>query len=400
MSDLLERVRKSKTLASDGSMPKATRLSHGLRALSETNLTAMPRALREPFEANLARINHVLDGYELETFEDYAIIDDADLDRMLTLLVEATGRVIDVELDRIVGALDTAGHKLPVAAIREARQHRDLVVPRLIEVLKHASCEARAGNLPEGQAHFFAIMLLTEFRAHEAFPAIMEAISLPDDLPGHLFEDVITEDLPRILALFVADAPDELDRLIADPNINEYVRWSAARTYLFLVRDGKLSRKDAVRRLQDQLKAAMDRTEEFIVGVLISEMTDFFPQEALADIREAFDRDLVDQSLIRWKHVDKYIAAGEVGMHKALDRCEPTGIDDTIEELRHWAAFSEETSKPSEMPVPQPHFVKPREPLESALAALSSPHRRRVGRNDPCPCGSGKKFKKCCGGGK
>ena len=23
----------------------------------------------------------------------------------------------------------------------------------------------------------------------------------------------------------------------------------------------------------------------------------------------------------------------------------------------------------------------------------------RVGRNDPCPCGSGKKYKKCCGVG-
>jgi uncharacterized protein YecA (UPF0149 family) len=23
--------------------------------------------------------------------------------------------------------------------------------------------------------------------------------------------------------------------------------------------------------------------------------------------------------------------------------------------------------------------------------------RQRVGRNDPCPCGSGKKYKKCCG---
>ncbi|MGB5261359.1 MAG: SEC-C metal-binding domain-containing protein, partial [Gammaproteobacteria bacterium] len=22
---------------------------------------------------------------------------------------------------------------------------------------------------------------------------------------------------------------------------------------------------------------------------------------------------------------------------------------------------------------------------------------RKVGRNEPCPCGSGKKFKKCCG---
>jgi uncharacterized protein YchJ len=24
----------------------------------------------------------------------------------------------------------------------------------------------------------------------------------------------------------------------------------------------------------------------------------------------------------------------------------------------------------------------------------------RIGRNDPCPCGSGKKYKKCCGAGK
>ena len=25
---------------------------------------------------------------------------------------------------------------------------------------------------------------------------------------------------------------------------------------------------------------------------------------------------------------------------------------------------------------------------------------KNVGRNDPCPCGSGKKYKKCCGKGK
>ncbi|MEW8225794.1 MAG: SEC-C metal-binding domain-containing protein, partial [Candidatus Thiodiazotropha endolucinida] len=24
-------------------------------------------------------------------------------------------------------------------------------------------------------------------------------------------------------------------------------------------------------------------------------------------------------------------------------------------------------------------------------------HQPKVGRNDPCPCGSGKKYKKCCG---
>ena len=29
--------------------------------------------------------------------------------------------------------------------------------------------------------------------------------------------------------------------------------------------------------------------------------------------------------------------------------------------------------------------------------ATSTPHFGKVGRNDPCPCGSGKKYKKCCG---
>ena len=24
-------------------------------------------------------------------------------------------------------------------------------------------------------------------------------------------------------------------------------------------------------------------------------------------------------------------------------------------------------------------------------------HVEKIGRNDPCPCGSGKKYKKCCG---
>ncbi|MBS3936229.1 MAG: UPF0149 family protein [Sulfuritalea sp.] len=36
-------------------------------------------------------------------------------------------------------------------------------------------------------------------------------------------------------------------------------------------------------------------------------------------------------------------------------------------------------------------------PLRKAQATLRRPE-PKVGRNDPCPCGSGKKFKQCCGG--
>jgi len=50
---------------------------------------------------------------------------------------------------------------------------------------------------------------------------------------------------------------------------------------------------------------------------------------------------------------------------------------------------------------PQKNNVQPfMGPQTSGLSsAVSSPmvvHTPKVGRNDPCPCGSGKKYKKCC----
>lgn len=43
------------------------------------------------------------------------------------------------------------------------------------------------------------------------------------------------------------------------------------------------------------------------------------------------------------------------------------------------------------LPAQQTKFVLMRVPPSPPQRA-----RGRVGRNDPCPCGSGKKFKRCC----
>ncbi len=51
--------------------------------------------------------------------------------------------------------------------------------------------------------------------------------------------------------------------------------------------------------------------------------------------------------------------------------------DDVAVLYAYWAEARQE---------PPPVEVKPSEPLDAA----------KVGRNDPCPCGSGKKYKKCC----
>jgi len=49
-----------------------------------------------------------------------------------------------------------------------------------------------------------------------------------------------------------------------------------------------------------------------------------------------------------------------------------------------------------------PQREKVAEPVNASLGGSDEPkkpvtNKNRVGRNDSCPCGSGKKYKKCCG---
>jgi len=50
---------------------------------------------------------------------------------------------------------------------------------------------------------------------------------------------------------------------------------------------------------------------------------------------------------------------------------------------------------------PPPSAKNPSDVVTEATSAMEKAKPKRtgpkVGRNDPCPCGSGKKFKQCCG---
>ena len=49
-------------------------------------------------------------------------------------------------------------------------------------------------------------------------------------------------------------------------------------------------------------------------------------------------------------------------------------------------------------PVVRQQVAKPVEtPSEDGNKPTVKPKRLKIGRNDPCPCGSGKKYKNCCG---
>jgi preprotein translocase subunit SecA len=76
---------------------------------------------------------------------------------------------------------------------------------------------------------------------------------------------------------------------------------------------------------------------------------------------------------------------------------------DTLDRLFHVQAVRNE-AQPTAPPPPPPVISRPQPALilnrgEEPVAAKTAVHRsdEKVGRNDPCPCGSGKKYKKCHG---
>jgi len=68
-------------------------------------------------------------------------------------------------------------------------------------------------------------------------------------------------------------------------------------------------------------------------------------------------------------------------------------IHDEISSLGQVAA--QRTGRPAPQQMPQSQ-----DPSSQAPTPSAKPYRKagpKIGRNDPCPCGSGKKYKKCCG---
>ena len=106
-------------------------------------------------------------------------------------------------------------------------------------------------------------------------------------------------------------------------------------------------------------------TDPALNGFAVSALIDLEAVEAIAAIRDAF----------RHKSVDISIAGDEEDVEIAL-------------RLRERRA----TPRPRYQMMPASQFGPSDESRDTDVSARPL----RVGRNDPCPCGSGKKYKKCC----
>ena len=302
-------------------------------------------------------------------------------------------------IDTLLADLDR--EKLPREAIQAAREHREAIIPRLIETLTRAVEAAERGTILEGHAGWLSLMLLTEFQVREALPVYRRLLALDDETQGEMLGDLIPENGAQILLSLCGDDPEVVSQILHDDGISEGNRGSMAEGLAWLARDGVIPRNDAIRRLRVALEHAVQDRKAELAAFLITELIRLKAVEALPEIEEAYRQRSVETFIVGSLADVKRDITDPASLGSRHDL--PRHIDDIITEIESWSTRQDVESgrhKPAydADKIHQIEAVADRMTAEVTQIVRRIQQRGHVGRNDPCPCGSGKKFKKCCYG--
>jgi hypothetical protein len=288
-----------------------------------------------------------------------------------------------VDSETIRQELEFYTGKFPTAAVRAASEQREAVTPMLLDALrKVADDPEEMVREPNLMLPTYAMYLLAQFREQAAYPLLVKFFSTPGDLCLDTTGDLVTEDLGRILASVCHNDLEPIKRMIEDPAVNEYVRSACLRTLTILVLEEELSREQVVDYFHSLFRGKLDRKPDFIWSALVVACCDLYPQELLQDIERAYDDGLVELFHIRLESVRDKLALGKEEILQKSRRYRRGFVEDTVAEMNRWASFEADTHAPA------PEF-----PMTAQQPLVKG---KKLGRNDPCPCGSGKKYKKCC----
>jgi hypothetical protein len=274
---------------------------------------------------------------------------------------------------------------LPVEAIRAAQADRETMVPIFLRTID----DFLASEGPaDPNALFFMFHLLGEWREKSAYRSLAALLRLPRDVLDPILGDSITVTTNRVMAGVFDGDPEPLYAIIRDPEADEYVRAKMCQAIAMLTRRGELPRDATAAFLLDCFSQLEPREGCYVWSGWVDAVAWLGLTELRPLVKQAFLRESIHPGWLTFKNF-------EDDLQYAVDHpdAEPLHADgnltlfgDTVAELSQWAGFK-----------PKPPAT---DKLEWSLpASFGTPHReplRKVGRNDPCPCGSGKKFKKCC----
>lgn len=232
--------------------------------------------------------------------------------------------------------------------------------------------QARQGLLAEySDLTVFTLYLAAEKKAAEAFPTLLRLLSVEDFRTLERFGEVFTGDMPVILADCYPgpESLPALEAIVTNHSLAVACRRAVLNALEILACQQRISLADLrgfLERLADgALEAAQPRLwNAFAEICLAAGLADFEPV-----VEEAYARRWMDSQALTPAVLAAAFTQVREGTYHPFSG--PVTIESAAAEIESW---------------------------NWDQAGQESPPAGRPGRNDPCPCGSGKKFKRCCSG--
>jgi hypothetical protein len=275
--------------------------------------------------------------------------------------------------------------RLPVEAIRAAQADRETMIPVFLRTIDDF-LELQGPVDPN--ALFFIFHLLGEWREQSAYWSLAVLLRLPADVLNTILGEAITETTHRVMAAVFDGDPDPLYTIIRDPEADEFVRAKMCQAIALLTLRGDLPREATAAFLRASFSRLEPQQDCYVWSGWVDAVAWLGLTELKPLVQQAFLRRSIDPEWLTFKDFEQDLqySVDHPGAPPLHDDGPLTLFGETVAELSEWAGF-------------KPIAASKDKSASGILDSFGTRHReplRNVGRNDPCPCGSGKKFKKCC----
>jgi hypothetical protein len=286
---------------------------------------------------------------------------------------------------------------LPTEALRAASRRRDEMVPLFLAEIERFCSKGRSDD--DDPALFFAFLLLGEWREKSAYRPLARMLRRPGDDLDAIFGDAIVETAHRIMTQLYDGDPAPFFEICLDPAADQYVRATMFDALAILAVRGALSRDALGQFLESAFDRLQPRAESFVWIGWLEAIEALGLEKLKPSVERAFDEGWADESVMGFEDFERglahAIAHPEAPFPSYSSKMDPW--DDTIAELSTWHCYTEEGMKEQARRLAGADVESDEEwwPSSDRLEPYVNEY-KSIGRNDPCPCGSGKKYKKCC----
>lgn len=278
----------------------------------------------------------------------------------------------------IVTRLSEVRPTQPIAALAAANQHRGPLTEIFLQTMERGVADPRQDFERHGMLFNYSAYFLAKWREPRARPLFLQWFGLPGDDALELGGDTVSHHGGRLLAAVCSSEVIGLKQLVENRQAHPICRGQGIRALAVLAAWGEASAAEIEGYFQWLAREGLQRTRDEAWAELAFACAMLGWVSVFGDLRRAVADGLVTPELVP-AEADETSLPPRDALLRAFAEGQPP-IEDVIRETSWWAGFQR-------MEAAEPNFV-------TGQTYVAPP---KVGRNDPCPCGSGKKFKKCCG---